>query len=191
MISGGITTMKIVALGDSITQGFPYSTRESWVYYAARELDLDIVNQGICGNLTRDMLARFKEDVVDYRPTHVILLGGTNDAFMGCSVDEVSANITSMIDMADKNGITPILGLPIPTLITFGEIESLLAEYREWIKDYTRCKGIKTIDFYTPFLNRILAGTGMSLYADEAHPSLEGYGLMGKVAVESLRELIR
>ena len=109
--------MKVIALGDSITQGFPFSTKESWVYYAAQELDLDIINQGICGDLTRDMLRRFQQDVVAYNATHVIILGGTNDAALGYPLAEVSTNFTVMVDMACRHDIIPILGLPIPFLV--------------------------------------------------------------------------
>ncbi|NLL52866.1 MAG: lysophospholipase [Peptococcaceae bacterium] len=180
--------MKVIALGDSITQGFPFSTKESWVYYAAQELDLDIINQGICGDLTRDMLRRFQQDVVAYNATHVIILGGTNDAALGYPLAEVSTNFTVMVDMACRHDIIPILGLPIPFLVREEEVK--LMSYRKWLQDNANRKRIWIVDFYAPFRAAIEAGTGMKLYADEVHPSVEGYQLMGKVAVENLRELI-
>ncbi|NLM21828.1 MAG: lysophospholipase [Peptococcaceae bacterium] len=183
--------MKIIALGDSITQGFPFSSKESWVYYTAQELNLDIINQGICGDLTRDMLRRFQQDVLAYTaytPNHVIILGGTNDAALGYPLAEVSTNFTVMVDMACRHDIIPILGLPIPFLVREEELK--LMSYRKWLQDYADRKRIKIIDFYGPFRAAIEAGTGMKLYADEVHPSVEGYQLMGKVAVESLKELI-
>lgn len=180
--------MKIIALGDSITQGFPYSTRESWVYYTARELNLDIVNQGICGDLTWNMHKRFQRDVVSSKPTHVIMLGGTNDAFLGYPLEEVSTNFTAMVDMACSYHITPILGLPIPSLLEQEEV--ILMSYREWLQAYAQDKKIRVIDFYTPFKAALEAGTGMRLYSDEVHPSVQGYELMGKTAVVSLKELI-
>jgi len=180
--------MKIIALGDSITQGFPYGPRESWVYYTARELNLNIINKGICGDLTWNMLKRFQLDVVASDPTHVLILGGTNDAFLGCPLEEVSTNFTAMVEMACQHGITPVIGLPIPSLSEPEEV--ILMSYREWLQDYAQSKRIKIIDFYAPFKAAIEAGTGMRLYVDEVHPSVWGYELMGKTAVESLRDLI-
>ena len=180
--------MKIVALGDSITQGFPYSTKESWVYHAARELNLDIINQGVCGDLTRDMLRRFQQDVVAKNPTYVIILGGTNDAVIGYPLHEISNNFTAMVDMACRYDIIPLFGLPIPSLI--GEEEDILMSCREWIQGYANSKRIKIIDFYAPFKAAIEAGASMKLYTDGVPPSVEGYQLMGRAAVESLKELL-
>lgn len=176
--------MKLVAIGDSITEGYPFSKQNSWVEHVARELKLEILNQGICGDLTRGMRERFLQDVLRFTPTHVIILGGANDAAAAYSLAEVSANFDAMVNMSRQHGIGPILGLPTPSILA--EEEKLLMQYRNWLKDYASREGIACIDFYTPFMAAISEGQADRLFVDEVHPSLEGYRLMGETAVRSL-----
>lgn len=181
--------MKIVALGDSITEGFPYSPQESWVEYAARDLDIQILNQGVCGDLTLNMCERFQRDVVVYNPTHVILLGGTNDAIASYLLAEVSTNFIAMVAMSRLQGIIPILGLPIPSLMQ--ETENILREYRNWLKDYANKENLSSIDFYTPFWTAVNEGQASKLFTGDFHPGIEGYELMGKIATRSLKEICK
>ncbi len=148
--------MKIVALGDSITEGYPFSPQESWVEYVARELNVPILNRGVCGDLTGGMRERFRQDVLAFAPTHVIILGGANDAFAGYPLADVSQNFIAMVDMSRQRGIIPILGLPTPSLLP--EEEKFLMIYRDWLQDYAGREHIMVIDFYTPFMAAVNTG---------------------------------
>jgi acyl-CoA thioesterase I len=180
--------VKIVALGDSITEGYPYTAQESWVEYVNRKLQIKIVNQGICGNFTKDMLVRFRRDVLLLKPTHVIILGGTNDAAAGYTLGHVSDNFKAMVEISKENKIIPILGSPIPSLIL--EEESILKEYRNWLYVYANREKIKIIDFNHSFRSAIEEGQISKLYVDEVHPGIYGYKLMGKTAIENLKDFI-
>lgn len=181
--------MKIVAIGDSITKGYPYSSKESWVRYVAQELDIDIRNKGVCGDLTLNMRERFRRDVLVYNPTHVIILGGTNDAIAGYPLSKVSANLTAMVEMSRQQGINPILGLPIPSLMP--EEENIMIDYRNWLEDYAHRENLRIIDFHSPFWTAVKEGRSAQLFEDEFHPGIEGYKLMGTIATRSMEEILR
>jgi len=166
----------VVAIGDSITQGFPFSEECSWVNIISKKYALKIGNRGICGDLTADMCNRFIRDVVRERPRVVIILGGYNDAFCGVPLEKVALNFRKMHDEARKHGIGTVMGLPTP--VAFYNIESTLAEYRNWIRDYARAEGIGLIDFYNPFLDSSNGGPLPGLTVDGAHPGIEGYRVM-------------
>lgn len=180
--------MKIVAIGDSITEGYPYTRNESWVTYLAQEFQCEVINQGINGDLTQSMCDRFERDVLSFNPTHVIILGGTNDAYAKYPLARVSANFKEMIKMSQEHGIIPLLGLPIPSLEA--DDEFFLQQYRNWLIDYARESNLLLLDFYTPFKNRLETGEGSKLFAGDVHPSLEGYKFMAEIVVCELRSQI-
>ncbi len=179
--------MRIVALGDSITEGYPFTNQESWVKYLAQELQCPVLNQGICGDSTSGMRERFRRDVLAYTPTHVIILGGANDACERIHLKRVSANFIAIVELCKQHGIIPIFGLPTPSL--FIEEEQFLSEYRNWLKGYADALNIMVVDFHSPFLDRIGAGQGPQLFVDGIHPSIEGYTLMGEAAAQCLKSL--
>jgi len=176
--------MKIIAIGDSITLGFPYTQKESWVTYFAQELQYEVINKGVNGDLTQNISDRFERDVLAFNPTHVIILGGTNDAYAEYPLESVSSNFRAMVKMSQEHGIIPILGLPIPFLVE--DYEFFLQQYRNWLIDYAKMNNLPLIDFYAPFLKRIEAGEELKLFADEVHPSLEGYKFMAQIVLKDL-----
>ncbi len=70
----------ICFLGDSITHGGQYHEFLQ-LFYATRypEVTLSFHNCGISGDNASGMLARFEEDVLKHKPTHVFLMTGMND----------------------------------------------------------------------------------------------------------------
>ncbi|SDG98623.1 SGNH/GDSL hydrolase family protein [Desulfosporosinus hippei] len=179
--------MKVVAIGDSITEGYPYTPQESWVTYLAQELQCEVINKGINGNLTQEMNARFEGDVLSNNPTYVIILGGTNDAYVKYPLENVTPHFSAMVKMSREHGIIPILGLPTPSLVADDEV--FLRQYRGWLTDCAKINSLPLIDFYTPYSKRLEAGEEAKLFVDEVHPSLDGYRFMAEIAIHSLKPL--
>lgn len=177
---------KIVAIGDSLTYGFPYSPRYSWVSLAARQTGSQITNQGVCGETTGDMLLRFEQDVVAPAPDYAVIMGGTNDAFMDASPDEVAENIADMLELADAAGIVPLIGLPPP--VDFPVEEALMEEYRRQMRQLARTRSITTLDFYVAMLGPA-GGLRQGLHDDGVHPNEAGYRVMAEVAIAVLGNL--
>jgi lysophospholipase L1-like esterase/poly(3-hydroxybutyrate) depolymerase len=75
----------VVFLGDSITQG--------WGSLKKDFPDLKVANRGISGDLTRGVLYRLKEDVLDLNPRAVVLLIGTNDLEDGGDPEIIAQNL--------------------------------------------------------------------------------------------------
>ena len=78
----------IVFLGDSIT--YQYDIEK---FYSKR----NVVNSGINGNTTQNILDDMKNRVYRYNPSHVILLIGINDLNNGESIDKIVGNIEEII----------------------------------------------------------------------------------------------
>ena len=45
------------------------------------QCDIEIINKGIGGNNTRDLISRVEKDVISEKPDIVIMMVGTNDMF--------------------------------------------------------------------------------------------------------------
>lgn len=83
-----------IFLGDSITES--YNLNE---FYEG----LPVVNSGIGGNTTEDILSSMDERVYRYNPTKVFLLIGVNDLGSGKSVDYIYNNILKIVSEIKKN----------------------------------------------------------------------------------------
>ena len=78
----------VVFLGDSITDFYDLDK-----YYP----DVKVVNSGIDGNSTYQVLDDMKERVYIYNPSKVFILIGTNDIIHGKNVDEIVNNIKKIM----------------------------------------------------------------------------------------------
>lgn len=177
--------VRLVALGDSITFGFPYLPDQSWVAHLAREID-GVVNKGVCGDTTADMLLRFERDVVCLHPAYVIICGGANDAIIGTPAREAAENIRLMRCQADAGGIVPLIALPAPC--NLAGAERRLQVLRDWLREHVPPD--KLIDFYTPLKDPSGVGFAAGLTEDGVHPNLAGYAAMAEAARQVLRGLI-
>lgn len=178
----------IVCLGDSITYGFPFGPKASWVELCSEALGLNMVNMGDNGDTTRGMRQRFKKDVTIYKPAYVIIMGGANDAFMGYPLEKYQENMEAMAAEAADNGICPVIGLPAPinlgTFVTdeVGIASCELAAYREWAEEFAAEEELPVLDFYTPLLDPESGCAVPAYFCDDAHPSVAGYQALAKSA---------
>ncbi len=171
--------MKIVCLGDSITWGYPHGTPFSWVSMLEKVMDAVLINEGINGDTTGQMLRRFDLSVLAYRPTHVIIMGGINDVFSRISFDRTVFNLKTMAEQAAEQNIRVIFGLP--TAVDFPEYERMLRRIREWMKDFASEHGYPVINFTRAFYDSSgKIRTGL-LMEDGGHPTVEGYQAMFEV----------
>ncbi|MDD2586481.1 MAG: SGNH/GDSL hydrolase family protein [Syntrophomonadaceae bacterium] len=167
---------KIVCIGDSITYGFPFGPHESWVKMLDEVMEEKIINLGINGNTTGDMLRRFERAVFRHNPTHVIIMGGINDVICGESFDSITWNISRMVDLSLKHNIKVILGLP--TAVDEPGWEKMIQRIRDWIIDYADQKHLAVINFARAFYDDNGELRHELLLDDGGHPSVKGYKAM-------------
>jgi lysophospholipase L1-like esterase len=169
-------------MGDSITA--------HWDALAAEPLeDLLIVNRGIGGQNTSQMLLRFEDDVVALKPAVVVLLGGTNDlrAYVGdpasvgaSALARISRNITAMSDIAEGRGFKVILATLPPVGADREKVSrdaGAIATVNAWIKAFAAERGYPLADYHAA-----LAGPDgvlpPALSPDGVHPNADGYAAM-------------
>ncbi len=177
----------IYALGDSITYGFPYGPNHSWVKMVSARLKLRIINGGINGDTVSNMLQRLPRALAA-GPSHLILLGGANDAYWGRQAASIGREAEEICRRVQEAGVVPILGLPTP--VDEPAVEGVLAGYRAQYLDLAARYGLDVI----PFNQAFIATTGrfrVELTTDGCHPTIDGYEEMAEVAEKSLKKILK
>lgn len=105
---------KLVCIGDSLTEGYDIEQQHRWTTLLEKEMPFPIINSGISGDTTGGMLARFQQMVIAHYPSHVLILGGTNDIRHGLAVQQILSNIIAMTRQARYQQIDAIIGIPPP-----------------------------------------------------------------------------
>ena len=185
----GRKTRRVVFIGDSIT--------ELWGHTADPEFFRNgrYVERGISGEVTAQMVLRFRQDVIDLKPWAVVINGGTNDIALNQGAydeDYTFGNIVSMVEMAKAHKIKVILTSVLPAAkyrwrpeVTDSSEKILALNAR--IEAYAKANRIPYVDYYTP----LLADDGKSLNPaytkDGVHPIKEGYLVMEPLVEQYLR----
>ena len=96
--------MRAVFLGDSIT--------EYWRIADPALFSGGLVNRGIAGQTTPQILLRLRQDVIGLTPIAVVILAGTNDIMNlggATTLAAIEGNISSMVELASAHGIAVVL----------------------------------------------------------------------------------
>ncbi|WP_217349976.1 SGNH/GDSL hydrolase family protein [Muriicola soli] len=161
---------QIVFFGNSITIGWLH-TQPSFFK------DKPYINRGIGGQTTPQMLVRFRQDVIDLKPTVVVILAGTNDIAGNTgpmTLEETLANLKSMTELAQANNISVILCSVLPAsdypwrpgLRPDLKIPKLNA----MIKKYAEENDVIYLDYFTAMVND-QKGLDPDLAEDGVHPT--------------------
>jgi lysophospholipase L1-like esterase len=88
---------------------------------------------GICGELTGEMAMRFRSAVLVHQPTHVVILGGTNDLGWNAAPADVMRNLLKMYELAAAAGIRPV-PVTVPSIRLGDDLRS--EEGRRWFAEH-------------------------------------------------------
>lgn len=172
-------------LGDSITD--LYNLDE---YYEG----LPVVNSGISGNTTEDILDDMKNRVYDYNPSKVFLLIGINDLGSGDSASDVFDNIKKIIAAIENR--KPKVSIYIESVFPINKniddekmisVESNddVIELNTLIKEYCDKNNYVYINIYDSLTDD--DGNFSEEYTDDGlHPNNNGY----KVITEKLKKYL-
>lgn len=110
---GGPATLKIVALGDSLTSGHRLPSAQAYPALLQAELQRQglpfvVVNHGRSGDTTAGALRRLDAALAE-RPQILIVALGANDGLRGVPVAQVRSNLERIIDAAQSREIAVLL----------------------------------------------------------------------------------
>lgn len=178
------TLGRVVFFGDSIT--------EFWKDYVPDMFSDTVLNRGISGQTTPQMLVRFRQDVLALKPAVVHILAGTNDIAGNTgptTVARLTDNLETMAELARAHGIRVILGtiLPAKRYPWRPEIDPVpaISKANKWIRTYAAREGLGLADYHA-VMGDAHDGLPSYLAPDGVHPNKAGYEIMGPLAFAAL-----
>lgn len=179
---------RVVFLGDSITDGWKLAE-----YFPGRP----VVNRGISGQITGEMLGRMKADVIDLKPAVMLVLAGTNDLARGVAVEVVKNNLSMIGALARANGIRPIFAsiLPVSDYAQNRPPQTPLRppekirEINAWLQEHCRAMGYTYLDYHSAMADD--KGLLKAEVADDGlHPNAAGYRIMAPLALAAIEKTL-
>lgn len=184
-----LDSSRIILLGNSITEGW---LQASPAFFENKHL----VNRGIGGQTSIQMLGRFRADVIDLQPRLVVILAGTNDIAGNTgdvSLEEVRDNVESMVELAKTNGITPLVCSVLPAADFPWRAGKNPAEripaLNTLLKEMAVKHEVPYVDYYAAMANS-QNGLDAEWAYDGVHPTAEGYGEMEKILIPVLDRVL-
>lgn len=180
---------RIVFLGSSIFENWKKIVPE---FFDGRPY----LDRGISGQISPQLLIRFRQDVINLKPTAVIILAGSNDIAgnTGHVTNEtIMNNIASMAELAQLHHIKVILceylpvndfpwrkGLdPAPKIIALNKL----------IRAYASANKFTVLDYFSPMVGE-RDGQRPELTLDGVHPNEEGYKIMATATEAAIKKAL-
>lgn len=191
------TPIRLVALGDSLTQGYGLPTDDGFVpqlqaWLDAQGVEVEVINAGVSGDTTAGGLARMDWTLAEPVDAMLITLGG-NDLLRGLNPATSKENLSGILARLEREGIPAMLaGLPAPG--NYGPEFQLAFE-----RMYVDLAGMYDVPLYPNFMQPMTdkADEGVSfadlMQDDHIHPNAQGVALIvegiGPQLLEFLQKL--
>jgi lysophospholipase L1-like esterase len=187
------TENRVVFMGNSITEAWKIKSPEFFE-------NNGYIDRGISGQVTHQMLLRFKDDVIKLKPKVVIILAGTNDIAQNSglvTLKSIAENIFSMAELADCHGIKVIICSVLPAIDYPWKPElepaKKIIELNSMLKKYAAEKHFQYVDYYSNMVDD-KGGLKVPEYTsqqDLVHPNKEGYKVMEKLVKPAIDRALK
>ena len=174
---------------------------------------VSLVNKGVAGEQSFELLSRFDPDVVNAGPRAVVIWGFINDVFRTPRTDlsrglaRVRENIAAMVERARGAGVEPILATEVTLAKPPGAREALatwvgwlrgkqgyqdyinshVRDTNAWLREFARAEGLVVLDFEAVLSDGSGMRVGRFATADGSHISAEGYAALTAYSEPILR----
>jgi lysophospholipase L1-like esterase len=169
-----------------------------------------VINAGVSGEQSFEMLARFDRDVVAARPRAVLLWGFINDVFRAQHMDATLARVresyVEMVSRARAHGIEPILATEVTvrgsdtwsdTVKSWigwvlgkesnaDRINRHVMSVNSWLREFAGREGLMLIDIHAALADHTGARRKEFISADGSHITAAGYTALSQYALPRL-----
>lgn len=178
----------VVLMGDSITEGWAFQDGD-WLK------SNNFLGRGISGQTSSEMLARFRQDVINLKPQFVVILAGINDIARNngkIEVENIYGNIISMVELARANKIRPVLCSVLPASEIgwrkfLGNPTPQIVELNGRLAAYAKSHKLPYVDYYSAMVSGDDGALNPAYAQDAVHPNIDGYKVMERVLLQTVR----
>lgn len=199
----GPSGLAMVALGDSITEGYVSGdtgtyvsrnddTRNAWPAVAQKILGVPVVNAAVSGQGVFDAIDHLNAEVLTLKGlTDCLILIGTND-LGGNTAEQIEAGLANLFDklrFSCRVWASTLLPKDRTSNGVYATVVTRRLAVNDWIRHQAKVDGVLDLE---PALaapgNINLFGPGLG--EDGIHPSVAGHLIMGQVAAKTLAPLL-
>lgn len=175
---------RVLLFGDSIT--------EFWAQKMPELFGPQLVDRGVSGQTTSQMVIRFRQDVLELKPSVIQIMAGTNDIAGNTgpvSLAWVEQNIATMVEQARVHGIRVLLA-SVPPTKAFNwrpgiDPRPSIAELNAWLKQYAAERCLTYVDYHKVLVDAD-GGLKPAFTEDGVHPTRPGYEAMKPLLEDAL-----
>ena len=180
---------RVVLLGDSIT--------ENWLRADPAMFSADVLDRGISGQTTPQMVLRTYPDVIALHPHVMHIMAGTNDISgnTGPESDQtIVDNIRAMIVLARVNHIAVVLGAITPSSHFAGRPganpSARIIRVNRLLRDLAAELRVTWVDYHA-LLSDAEGGMRQGLSNDGLHPNRDGYAVIRPLTDHAIAQALR
>ena len=184
----------IVCFGDSLTAGWqsplsgvsPAPETPPGKFLQARLKGRAAVSvYGVCGELTAEMVARFRREALSLRPASSVILGGTNDLGWNVPPKDILRNLLTMYEDARREGVQAV-AVTVPSIRGFDDQIPRRRELNALIAGACADRGIPCVDLFTATAEAETQRLAGPYSNDGLHLTTAGYELLATLLYEQV-----
>jgi len=193
--------LRIVGLGDSTTAGTPGflspleappdgegNPESQYAYWMMlKHPDWTVLNRGINGQRTDEILARFDRDVIQENANWVIILGGVNDVYQGVDLTIIQENLASLYQRSISAGTRSVACTILPYNTASKAECGSIRDLNRFIENEAKRLGLAFCD-----TNRAVSDPNnpdrLRGSPDGYHPDVLGYQSMGYALTQVIQD---
>jgi acyl-CoA thioesterase-1 len=183
-----VAARTVLVFGDSLSAAYGIRQQDGWVALLQQRLqqqriDYNVVNASISGETSSGGAARIEAALAAHKPAITIIELGANDGLRGLPVQQMSANLSSIVRAAQKAGSRVLLvGMRLPP--NYG------AQYTQEYEKAFAALARKHNTAFAPFLLEGVATRRELILEDNLHPNATAQPLILETIWKALKPLV-